>query len=670
MEISRIDIRKKKDALLKRVRNIKENKETELYNKEVYKTTAYNIDSRFRNKDPKNIPDKKIYYLSENSIIFNENSSVVEIKVDNSNNYFDINDRIIIKNFDIDKKIYRNNIYLVNNFNYFIVKIKNHRFKSSVENQKIFINILNPIDDMIGNIPSNILKEIGNIYVYSQITNIPEIIKTTFDDIENNIFFVKIPFNYISNIDIFQIQNTFEISFDSISGIPTKYINADYPVNFERNKGFHKITDVSFESIFIDININANNNIEFNNKNVKLSKIIKTIEGFVDSSYYIVNLPKNFHNVVRIELVSSEFYFIDNLIKDKGVNKNNILYWQNIEDGDFIYKIEMEAGNYTPSNLLNSIVKKTNNVKRKNYTDETPSFNNFEINLDTDKQFVSLTSFKFEILPNSLSIEIISINSNLYYQLTIIHPNNFVEIGDVIKITNCNSIGAVPASIINNSHTIYKINKIFSSYSIILPRFTPNQTNTSGKGGSAITIKSKNLTRFLFDKSDTIGNILGFNYIGETNSITKFSHITTNKDEYIIEKKFDSIGNIDNKLNYFNFNGDNLYLLMYLNDYQSIYSNTSVENAFAKILLPGSLGEAVFNTYVNYPVEFDIPISNIDQFVVKFLYSNGSIPEFNNLEHSFTLLITEKNESHEEIGTHSKNSSFTKKLYEIKQRDF
>ena len=103
---------------------------------------------------------------------------------------------------------------------------------------------------------------------------------------------------------------------------------------------------------------------------------------------------------------------------------------------------------------------------------------------------------------------------------------------------------------------------------------------------------------------------------------------------------------------------------------QSIFSNTTVGNAFAKILLPGSLGEAVFNTFVNYPVEFDIPISNLDQFVIKFLYPDGSVPEFNNLEHSFTLLITEKNESHEEIGTQSKKSSFTKKLYEIRSNEF
>ena len=109
---------------------------------------------------------------------------------------------------------------------------------------------------------------------------------------------------------------------------------------------------------------------------------------------------------------------------------------------------------------------------------------------------------------------------------------------------------------------------------------------------------------------------------------------------------------------------------MYLNDYKSIYSNSTVEDAFAKILLPGTLGDAVFNTFVNYPVEFDIPIPSIDQFVVRFLYPDGSMPEFNNLEHSFTLLITELNKTNEQIGTQSNNSSFVKELYDIKHKEF
>ena len=98
--------------------------------------------------------------------------------------------------------------------------------------------------------------------------------------------------------------------------------------------------------------------------------------------------------------------------------------------------------------------------------------------------------------------------------------------------------------------------------------------------------------------------------------------------------------------------------------------NNCYTNSFAKILLPGTLGDAVFNSYVNYPVEFDIPITNIDQFVIRFAYPNGTPVVFSNLEHSFTVLITEKKDTHNDLGIHSKNSSFTKKLYEIKRQGF
>lgn len=668
MEISRINIEKRDNKLLDLVRKKREKKEILSQNEDNIKISAFNIDSRFRNKEPKNITDKKKFYLLENSIKFTENSSIVEIKINNENDYFDINDRIIIQNYNIKKRIYRNNIYLVPNFDYIAINIPNHNYKPSIEEQKISIRIIKTIADTIGNIPTNIIKESANIVVPSEIDNIPSILSETFN-LETDIFFIRIPNRY-NGESLFNVENVFEFSFSSVAGIPIKYINADYPVNYNRNKGYHQIVDITNESIFIDININANSSLSFNNTDVFLAKIVKTLEAFVDASYYIVSLPKIFHNVVRIELVSSEFFFIDSLIKDSGNNKNNTLYWQNIEDGDTIYSIELESGNYTPTNLVNAIVSKTNNTKRKNYSDENPSFNNFQITLDTDKNFISFTSFKIEVLPDSISIEIVELESKYYYKLTVYHPGNFVEVGDIIEISNSNSIDVVPVTVINTEHTVYEIDKTFESYSIILPRFTSNQTKNTGSGGSAVTIKSKNLTRFLFDKSDTIGKILGFNNIGEENSITAFSHITTNMDNYIVDKKFNSIGNVDNRINYFNFSGDNLYLLMYLNDYQSIFSNTTVGNAFAKILLPGALGEAVFNTFVNYPVEFDIPVSNLDQFVVRFLYPDGSVPEFNNLEHSFTLLITEKNESHEEIGTQSKKSSFTKKLYEIRSNEF
>ena len=82
-----------------------------------------------------------------------------------------------------------------------------------------------------------------------------------------------------------------------------------------------------------------------------------------------------------------------------------------------------------------------------------------------------------------------------------------------------------------------------------------------------------------------------------------------------------SIGNLDVKNEILNLTGDNLYLLMNVNDYESIISNSSINSSFAKILLTGAPGDVLFNTFVNYPIEFDIPISTLSQLDIKFIYT-------------------------------------------------
>ena len=679
MEISRVNYNKKNNIIAKLNKIRKSTLDTN--KKEKYKTTAFNIDSSLRNKDPKNITDDRIFNIKENNFKFSQNNSIIEISLDNSDEYFKINDRIIITNFETDKIYSMNCIFLIKNFNYAIVKIENHQLFNSIEDQHIKINILDDINNMIGNIPINSLKESKKIYFYNELkdelikNNLDLLIKDTFNTdtftFEKNIIFIKLPSYFSTNQEsIVELKNLCELEFDSVAGIPISYINADYPISFKNNKGYHQIVDISEETILIDLGIISNNSINFNKDHVKIKKIIKTLEGFIDSSYYIIDLPKNFNNVVRIELLSSEFYFVDNLIKDYGTNKNNTLYWQNIEDGDTIYKIELESGNYTPSNLLQEILNKANILPRVNHTPEIPSYNNFEIDLNVDKQIITFLSFKYELLPESLSVELITINNEFYYQLTVNHPNNYVEEDDIIEISGSTSVGIAPAGTLNSKHNVYRVDKANNNYSIILSSFTILTSFVSSKGGDAIVIKSKNLTRFLFDKKNTFGDILGFKNVGHDNSITNYNHITTNKDDYNIPKKFNSIGNIDNTLQYFNFTGTNLYLLMYLNDYESINNSGQIPNSFAKILLPGTLGDAIFNSYVNHPVEFNIPITNIDQFVVRFSYPNGTQPVFSNLEHSFTVLITEKKDTHVDLGTQSKDSSFTKKLYEIKSQEF
>lgn len=637
-------------------------------NSKKYKTTPYNIDSRYRNIKPKNILDSNIIILNNDPLSFTSNSNIVKINI--PNHTFNIKDRIILENVSGFNMILSNNIYLMYNFNYAIININNHNIiKSKTNSQKIILEPLEDLGRYFGSLSTNNFIGPKEIVFMEDIDFIPQNIyselKITETELKNNYLFFELPFIYtseqivdekVSFTNFYNIPKMFRFKFSSIASIDIGYINANYPITYNRFNGFHEITNTDNDNIYIELKLYANNNIISGGKNIKISKIVKSLEGFVESNNYIVNLKKNFTNVVRIELISTEFFFLDNLIKSSGTYKNNKLYWQHLDDGNTIYSIEVKEGNYNPDNLIEEITNSMNNVERLGSTDENKIYNLFDVTLNNDTNLVKFIAYKFEFLPNSLSAKLIEINGNEYYEITVTHKNNLVEINDIISIKGARNIGKIPNSVINMDHIVYKVNNRISTYSFILEPFKAlGVDNIDGDGGDAISIKTRARVRFLFDKTDTIGNILGFKNVGEENSITNFNHIVTNQDDYIYPNVFDYVGNLNINNNILNLTGPELYLMMHLNNYESIISNSSMGSCFAKILLTGSPGDAIFNTYINYPVEFDIPIKSLNELNIRFTFPDGTLPNFNNLNHSFTLLITEELYTNDIIGKNSNN---------------
>jgi hypothetical protein len=187
------------------------------------------------------------------------------------------------------------------------------------------------------------------------------------------------------------------------------------------------------------------------------------------------------------------------------------------------------------------------------------------------------------------------------------------------------------------------------SYDIILgavTNITSTIVTTNSNGGENIVIKSSTKVSFLFNKSDTCGNILGFNNVGDSNSITDFKSIITNQDTYINNINLDSIGNVISYSNgYFNFAGQYNYILMYLNNIELIYNTNNLPSAFGKILLSEPLGSILFNTFVALPNNIDcksFPITTLVNLNISFLYPDGTNVDFRNMNHSFSLKITEE----------------------------
>ena len=656
----------------------------QFYNKIEYKTKLLNIDSSFRNKIPKNIYKSNNIILSDNPLTTVSNSNIVKINYPNHN--YSINDRIIIQNVLGNIKTLTNSLHFFINFPYMFVNFNNHNiplnYLDNVNELKVSIDIINDIGNttLYGNIPINAITGIFDIYLPSIINKtiiIPTSILSYFNvsnvsDLDTNYFLIQLPFSFSINTNIYYVpSDVYRINILSVGGIPLYYINSDYPINYQRYQGYQQIVNIDKDNIYIQTSIKASFDGVGGGSKIQIMLITNTLNGYPDANNYSILLKRNFNNVVRIELTSTEIPFIDFLVKSSGPYQNNKLYWKHYDDGATIYQVEIPEGNYDGPNLISTISKLINEVPRITSTIETPIYNIFDITLDLFTQEIKFSPYKYNNLPNSLSVSLVDINNIKYVKLTIYHPGNFVELYDTITVSNANKIGTIiDASYININHTIYEINTSEQTYSVLLKplnQITNQSTiDLTGNGGPGTIVKTRAKVSFLFTYSDTLGKILNFKNVGEPNAITPFNTIISNFTNNIQSTNLNQVGNIDNSNKLLNLTGSNLYILMYLNDYECVINNSNQSNAFAKILLSGSIGDILFNTFINYPLEFDFPISTLNEINIKFTYPDGTLVDFRNIDHSFTLQITEQIIHSNNVGINSKDTSYLDTLIESK----
>jgi len=632
-----------------------------------YKTNLLNIDSQFRNKIPKNIYQSSNITLPINPIETTIGSDI--IKINYPKHQFQVDDRIIIQNAKGHTKTLNNCIYMFNNFQYMLVNFPNHNIGSDYDNQ-ISIEIINDIGNktLYGNIPINGIAGIFNVYLPSVITVTLEVLNilkaSSAEELDPNWLLVKLPFGFIiSGSSYMVLDDVFKISFLSIGGIPLTNINADFPINFQRYQGYQEIIQTDANNIWIQLSSIAYNNDKSGGNQIQIMLVTKTLEGYPDANSYGITLKKNFNNVVRIELISTEFPYIDFLINASGSKQNNKLYWKHYDDGNYVYQASIPEGNYDSSSLISTISNILNQVPKIDYTVENPIYNIFEVNLDSFTQEISFTAYKKNKLPNSLLVSLVEINNIKYVKLTISHEGNLVEKMDTVEISGAAKIGTIiDSNLINTIHTVYDINVAEQTYSVLIAPLNQITNLTSidltGNGGPSIVIKTKAKVSFLFDKTDTIGTILGFKNVGQSNAITPFKTTVTNFDDYIQSTNLNEVGNLDNSSKILNLTGNNYYILMYLNDYESVLNSFNQPASFAKILMSGTPGDILFNTFINYPLEFDFPIPSLNELNIKFTYPDGNLVDFRNINHSFTLRIVEKIIKPINTGINSKDTSY------------
>jgi len=656
------------------------------YQKEKYKVSLVNVDSAFREINPKNIYSSNVTYLPENPLTFTTNSSSITFNYPNHN--LVEGSSIIIQNVQPISYVVSGNLYLFNYNPYLFIKIKNNvnlGYLNLLNRLKIQINIVSnsnlenvyyygniPINSIIGTFDIDLPSVINKTYTISQ-TILDFFNVQTAEELDSDFLLIQLPFNYFSTTYAnYEITDFYEIVFLDLYGIPINGINSDFPINNERLQGLYDIYQVIDKNTFI-INTTyqaISSGVGGGNK-VQVMLINNSIEGFPNSNNYIVRLKKNFNSVVRIELVSSEFPYIDYLIKSSGVNQNNNIYWKHLDDGNTIYTASINEGNYDSISLITALTNSINSVKRINSTSENIIYNNFEITCNTFTNEVTFSAYKTENLPNCLKVDIYTINNIDYFRLIVKHPNNLVQVNNKVIVSNSLDIGLINKSYINKSFTVYEVNIENSSYNMLIApvnQITSSNnlgTTLTDSGGGAIQITSNARISLLFNYPNTIGAILGFKNTGSQNSITPYKNIISNFDSYVNDTNLNSVGNIVTSRKLLNFVGNNNYYLLYLNDYELVSNTSNQENAFAKILLSGQPGDILFNTFINYPLEFDFPISTLNELQIKILYPDGTYPDFRNIDHSFTLRITELVNYPKNTGINSKKTTFLNTMKEI-----
>lgn len=658
------------------------------------KSTLLNIDSSYREQYAQNICsfDGKILPLNPLTISYNT------ITFNYPNHTLSTGDNIVVQNVEGESQTLINNFYLINNFEYFVIIYPNTINVNYVNNLYINIQLIGSqlSTNIINNICFNSLFGIKQSLIASNIPsssliNLQQFSTDLFnsysvDILNKNCLFVKLPSIYIDNINNYvQVNQIFKISYLHIGGISLSYINANYPINNNNNQSSQTITNIIDENTFqIQLNYSAyGSSYQGGGKNVQVMKIINSITGYPNSNYYVINLKKSFSNVTNIQLISTEFPYIDIVITK---NINDKLYWKNIEDGQNIYSIIMDEGFYSSNTILTKLQTLMNLVPRYNYNTLNQSYNNFDITMESNIQKIKFIPYNLIKLPNSLSIYSEVINSIIYYILNVASTNSFLQVGDSITISGSENVTinlnntistylSVNSSYINNTFIIYAIS-LNNSYDIILGNSNIIETisvSSKSNGGLNITIKYPTKISFLFNYSDTIGDILGFKDIGYPYSIIDYNSVITNQDLYINSNNLDSVGNIVSySSGFLDFVGTNNYFLMYLNDIDYIQMPNSTMPSFAKILLSGNPGDILFDTYVQIPTSTYskyFPISDLSQLTISFTYSDGTNVNFRNINHSFTLQIIQEQYLNDDTQLASNNVSISEEFIRAKLKN-
>lgn len=395
-------------------RNLIQNKLIQFYDYYV------EINSRNREKDIK-INIETEYSLNSNPLQLTKDSSKIYLDIDTEE--LKQNDKIMIQGISVPTYTIQYSIldapnntlifkegtkYAMIKFNHGLDNLSKTGYYCSIE------NLTNPPNNTyIGNIPLTFINSTHKIILSVSEDLVFNDGKQDYPAIySQDRFYIDFPYKYIpgtieeGTINSSMTRN-FNLKMFYINSIPIYELNAGYPQTEYQQNMYYNLNVDENNKYYIDINTKAtwlsdDKTLNIGGNNVKIIKIKNIEYNDAKPNSYTIKLPRSFKNIIRVEIVGSEFPNIENnvyKIKNDEYDsndflsqeyfQNNKLYWQNYLDGPgYTYSIEIPPGKYTPETLKETIEKLVYDLPRvyylkQQYSDQDYTIHNV-MNVDFD----------------------------------------------------------------------------------------------------------------------------------------------------------------------------------------------------------------------------------------------------------------------------------------------
>ena len=447
-----------------------------------------NIDSRMRNRHHQCTYTSEIYNLPPHPIMFTHGSS--SIKVCFPNHPFHPADKITLNNIISKNLMLKNVISVKKNSSYLKILHQNHglslhnldkklNLETDFERVDYVESICVPYDDTsiipdskqfyiskynksinlsiqlygidrqnISNIPLSYLNKKHQVYLLFSAWGNDSI------ELDRHSYVIKLStkssHNYSEVHDSHHHHMTC-IKYNCLFGIPLDFINSPSEHNFTIHSttpdyfvidlGCPAIVDPD-ENFHAEIDGISTDISELHNRGGGTQSYLRLVknftEGFSNSHSYKVNLDRTYRNVIEAKIVGSTFPNYQKIIKSsEKCTTNNKLYWKNISDGDHIYTLRVQLGNYDITQLAHQIEKKFNKTPRIFYSELSTQYDSdgfykyhlVTVNVKPETNVVKFSSYRKFLRHRRSVIKIFSNMIDIIYS-----PDIPIKSSDIVYI--------------------------------------------------------------------------------------------------------------------------------------------------------------------------------------------------------------------------------------------